>query len=355
MGRFFKIFLALLNGVFLLFLALPIEQSWSTDAIITPKNSRDRIRPVQSNIPEEGFQTRLIMEALRRLGYDVAEPVIVPYATAHLLIARGGSDFMANHWKPLHNDYFRYAGGDGKLFRSRLYIYPAFQGYRIDRKTAETYKITHLQQLQNKEIAALFDHDGDGRADLIGCDPGWACGDVIRHHLSRYKLDYNVRQLRGGYQNRIRTVIDRLKQGKPSLFYSWSPHWMAGIIDAGQDAVWLEVPFSTFPGYQDGELNTKLPDGRDLGFGVNSQHIVANKRWVSQNPEIEALFNVMRLPAEDISAQNVRLYHSKNKRHQVQKDTAEWIENNADLFQSWIDLARSTLRQQPVKIIETSP
>jgi glycine betaine/proline transport system substrate-binding protein len=37
-------------------------------------------------------------------------------------------------------------------------------------------------------VAALFDGDGDGKADLIGCNPGWGCEGAINHHLDAFGL-----------------------------------------------------------------------------------------------------------------------------------------------------------------------
>ncbi len=48
------------------------------------------------------------------------------------------------------------------------------------------------------------------------------------------------------------------------------------LIAPGKDVVWLEVPYSSQPGTNAGK-STKLPNGKDYGFEVNSQHIVASK------------------------------------------------------------------------------
>ena len=87
--------------------------------------------------------------------------------------------------------FFENSGGDDQLERTGVFIDNVLQGYKIDRATAEEYGITSLEQLQDPEIAALFDTDGDGRANLTGCNPGWGCELVIEHHLDEYGLrDY---------------------------------------------------------------------------------------------------------------------------------------------------------------------
>lgn len=42
----------------------------------------------------------------------------------------------------------------------------------IDKKTAEQYHITSIDQLKDPQIAKLFDTNNDGKADLTGCTPG---------------------------------------------------------------------------------------------------------------------------------------------------------------------------------------
>lgn len=61
-------------------------------------------------------------------------------------------------------------------FTVRVTILKAWrQGYLIDKKTADKYHITNIEQLKDPKIAKLFDANNDGKADLTGCNPGWGC------------------------------------------------------------------------------------------------------------------------------------------------------------------------------------
>ena len=73
------------------------------------------VQPLMSSNQEEAFQTRLVMVGLKDLGYDVKPIKEVEYATAHVAIANGDAQFMADHWNPLHADFYKNAGGDAKL------------------------------------------------------------------------------------------------------------------------------------------------------------------------------------------------------------------------------------------------
>jgi glycine betaine/proline transport system substrate-binding protein len=84
-----------------------------------------------------------------------------------------------------------------------------------------------MEQLQDPEIAALFDTDGDGKANLTGCNPGWGCELVIEHQLDEYGLRDTVQHDQGQYFALIADTITRYEQGEPILFYTWTPYGSA--------------------------------------------------------------------------------------------------------------------------------
>ena len=294
-----------------------------------------KVQPLQSSIAEETFQTVLVGNALAQLGYEVQPIKEVEYPTAHVAIANGDATFMADHWDPLHADFYKNAGGDAKLSRTGAYSPGAAQGYLIDKKTADKYQITNIAQLADPKIAALFDSNGDGKADMTGCNPGWGCEAVIEHQLDAFKLRANVTHVQGSYSALIADTIARYKQGKPVLYYTWTPYWVSGVLQPGKDVVWLEVPFSSLPGEQKG-LDTKLPNGKNYGFVLNTQRIVANKAFADANPAAAKLFEVMQLPVADINAQNLRMRDGENKPQDIERHAAGWAKGHQAVFDGWI-------------------
>ena len=302
-----------------------------------------KVSPLQSSVAEETFQTLLVVKALEQLGYEVAPIKEVEYPTAHLAIANGDATFMASHWNPLHADYYKNSGGDAKLYRKGVYSDNAAQGYLIDKKTADAHNITNIAQLQDPKIAKLFDADGDGKADLTGCNPGWGCEAMIEHHLDAYKLRATVTHQQGTYSALIADTIARYKSGKPILYYTWTPYWVSNELKPGQDVVWLEVPFSSSPGEQKGQ-DTKLPNGKNYGFVVNKQHILANKAWTDKNPAAAKLFEVMQLPVGDINAQNHMMSQGQNKPADIERHVNGWIKAHQKTFDSWLEQARAAAK-----------
>ena len=98
----------------------------------------------------------------------------------------------------------------------------------------------NLGDLKDPAIAAKFDADGDGKADLAGCVPGWGCERVIEHQLTEYGLRDTVTHNQGEYNAIIADTIARHANGKPILYYTWTPYWVSGALVPGKDVEWLD-------------------------------------------------------------------------------------------------------------------
>ncbi|CUU24983.1 Glycine betaine-binding periplasmic protein [Duffyella gerundensis] len=310
---------------------LATSQSFAADL---PGKGVD-VKPLQSSIAEEAFQTLLVSRALEKLGYQVEKPDEVDYNVAYTSIASGDATFTAVNWQPLHDDMYAAAGGDKKFYREGNYVTGAAQGYLIDKKTAEKYHITNIAQLKDPKLAKLFDSNGDGKADMTGCTPGWGCEAVINHQNSAFGLSETVQANMGNYSAMVADTLARYKQGKPILYYTWTPYWLSDVLVPGKDVVWLQVPFSSLPGAQKG-VETKLANGANYGFPVNSMHIVANKAWAEKNPAAARLFAEMKLPIADINAQNARMHQGESSEADVNRHVDGWIKAHQAQFDKWV-------------------
>ncbi len=296
--------------------------------------------PLKSSIAEETFQTLLVSKALEELGYDVEDIKELEYAAAHVAIANGDGTFLADHWDPLHTDFFQEAGGDEKIYRKGVYSPGALQGYLIDKKTAEAHDITNLGQLKDPKVAALFDNDGDGKADLTGCTPGWGCEQVIEHQLDAFDLRDTVTHNQGSYSAIIADTIARYENGEPILYYTWTPYWVSGVLVPGKDVTWLQVPHSSLPGERS-DVDTALPNGKNYGFQANDQRIIANREFAEENPAAAKLFEIMEVSANDISAENLLMRDGEDSEADIERHADAWIAGHQDQWNAWIDEARS--------------
>ncbi len=301
------------------------------------------VQPVQSTVSEETFQTLIVNKAMEALGYDVKPTKEVDYNVGYTSIAEGDATYLAVGWDPLHNDKYTKAGGDDKFYRKGEYVSGAAQGYLIDKKTAEKYGITNIGQLKDPKLAKLFDADGDGKADLTGCNPGWGCESVIEHQLSAFDLRKTVEHNQGNYAAIIADTISRYKKGDPILYYTWTPYWVSGVLVPGKDVVWLEVPFSSLPGDRK-DVDTALPNGKNYGFQMNSMKIVANKKFAEANPAAAKLFEIMKLNINDISAENMMMSQGHNSSADIEAHAEGWIKAHQQLFDGWVAEAKKAAK-----------
>ncbi|MGL4667374.1 MAG: glycine betaine/L-proline ABC transporter substrate-binding protein ProX [Saezia sp.] len=296
------------------------------------------VTPIKSSIAEETFQTLLVSRALEKLGYTVKNIEIAEYAIAYQSVANGNATFMAASWVPLQNNFYNGVGGDEKLYREGVYSDAALQGYVMDKATAERYNITRIDQLKDPELAKLFDVNGDGKADLFGCTPGWGCQEAIDHQLDAYGLRDHIHHKKGSYAALMAEVLSRYKAGRPIFYYTWTPYWVSARLVLGKDVVWIQVPYSSLPGDQAG-IDTAWPNGRNYGFTINTQHIVANRVFAEQNPVAAKLFSVMHLPVSDINLQNLRMSEGENQLKDIERHVDAWIKTHQSVFDGWIEEA----------------
>jgi glycine betaine/proline transport system substrate-binding protein len=294
------------------------------------------------SVLEELFQTEVVNIGLEQLGYEVQPGKELEYATMHVDIANGGIDFTAAHWAQLHTDFFENSGGDEKLERTGGFIDNVLQGYKIDKATADEYGITSLDQLADPEIAALFDTDGDGRANLTGCNPGWGCELVIEHHLDEYGLRNTVQHDQGQYFAIMADTITRYNQGEPVLFYTWTPLWVSGVLKEGEDVTWLEVPYTSLPEAQ-GEVTEAdtTAEGKNLGFAVDRQEILVNQEFFDDNPAAATFFELAEIPIADVSAENQLMNDGEDSPADIRRHAEEWVADNQALFDSWVEEAKA--------------
>ena len=295
------------------------------------------VRPVEGTNLEEKFQHQILYRALAELGYEVADPSEVEYQTMHLAIGAGDGDFTAVHWDPLHAAFFDEAGGDAAMSKVGHYIQGALQGYLVD---MDSYNagVHNLGDLKDPAIAARFDADGDGKADLAGCPPGWGCERVIEHQLPEYGLTDTVTHNQGAYNAIIADTIARLGEGKSVLYYTWTPYWVSGVLVPGQNVQWIEVPYSSLP---DGRTDNTMFDGKNLGFAVNELRVVANNAFLAANPAAGKLFEVAAIDINDVSAQNKKMRDGEDKIEDIARHVDEWIAAHRDLFDGWLAAARA--------------
>ena len=305
---------------------------------------RQPVRMARATWDTGWFQAEVYRLLMQRLGYQVEGPVTMDNDEFYEAVAVGEVDLWANGWFPtqdvfLQEDHVELVGtqvDDGAL-----------QGYFVDKATAEAHGITNLGDLASPELAALFDEDGDGLADLTGCEPSWGCAAIIDHHLEAYGLRDTVEQVQGAYSPSIRATFDRYRSGRPVLYYTWTPNWTVGELQPGRDVVWLETPFPSLPLEQAAYLDRTTiagirgcaNDPCQVGWPPNDIRVVANSRFLEANPSIRRLLEQVVIPLGDISAQNALMVADEGDPEDIRRHAEEWVDANQALVEGWIEAA----------------
>ena len=296
------------------------------------------VRPIEGTVLEERFQNQIIYRALEELGYTIGDPQSVEYQTIHLAIGSGDGDFTTVHWDPLHLAFYEEAGGSDAMTKVGHLISGALQGYLVDKVSFDA-GVTNLGNLTDPEVAARFDADGNGTADLAGCPPGWGCERVIEHHLTEFGLRDTVTHNQGAYNAVIAETVARMEAGESVIYYTWTPYWVSGVLVPGEDVEWIEVPYSSLP---DGRTDNTVYGGRELGFAVNELRILASNNFLASNPAAAKLFELAEVDINDVSAQNNAMQQGEDSIEAIDGHVDAWIEENREMFDSWIAAARET-------------
>ncbi|MGI9435040.1 MAG: glycine betaine/L-proline ABC transporter substrate-binding protein ProX [Geminicoccaceae bacterium] len=299
----------------------------------------EEVRPIGTGRPDHQLIYEVIEDGLNALGYETEEMLTGAYPAIHLSIGQGDADYTAVHWKPLHDEYYANSGGDDVFMRAGPTYTDAMQGYFVDKATADAHDITALDQMKEAEIAALFDTDGDGKANLTGCNPGWGCEGGIEQHLDAYELRDHINNDKGEYFALMADTIERFQSGEPVFYTAWAPNWIMSVLKPDEDVVFLNAPFSSLP--SDENANTEWEDGRNPGFGANDNYVLVSKEFAEANPAAYAFLNGLRLPIADLNAMMVRVNDGEDSPEQIEAVARDWIAANQADFDALLAEAKA--------------
>lgn len=305
------------------------------------------VTPARATWDTGWFQTAVYSKLLEELGYEVQAPKTLDNPIFYQSVAQGDVDFWVNGWFPLHNEY-EDAYSRGAELVGYVAQGGALQGYLVDRKSAEELGITNLADFQKDDVKQAFDADGDGKADLVACPPGWGCELVIEHHMDAYGLRDHVNTIKASYSASMADAMARYQQGEPILFYTWTPNWTVGMLQPGEDVVWIEVPEPNLPEAQKqfedqttvAGVTGCVADPCEMGWPANDIRPVVNSAFLEDNPAAQKLFEVVEIPLADIFAQNARMFEGEDSEADLARHAEAWIAAHREQVDAWLDEAR---------------
>ena len=288
------------------------------------------VRMAKANWDTGYFQAEVYKQALEKMGYKVTEPKAMKPSVFYVAAAAGDLDLWVNGWFGTHDTYIKEAKGKVKAVGN---VMPkgGLQGYLIGKKSADKYGIKTVMDI--KKHAKQFDSNGDGKADMVACPPGWGCEKQITKHFAELGLGDFINPVQADYSASMADAIAKFKNGKSVLFYTWTPNWTVGALELGKDIVWIEVPYSKTKA-------VKVPNATkskiNMGFGADDIRPAANVDFLKANPKIEKMLKKASIPLADVAAQNMKMNAGEKSERAIKKHASAWIKANQSTFDSWV-------------------
>jgi len=308
-----------------------------------------KVQPARATWNTGYFQEALVRAGLKELGYNVKQPKELQNPLFYQSVALGDVDYWTNGWFPLHTNQVPKNGADRIEKVGYLAKAGGLQGYLVSKKDVEKYNIKSLDDFKRPEVMKAFDANGDGKADLTACPPGWGCEKVISHHFDVYGLDDYINPIKAGYAASMADTLARYQAGKPVFFYTWAPNWTIFKLKPGEDVMWINVPEIKPNEAQKPDVERMTVSGIDgavsdplkAGFVVNDIRIVANKKFLKKNPAAKKFFEVFTLPLADINEQNTKMENGEKSQKDIERHAQEWIAKNQEQWDGWLAAARA--------------
>lgn len=307
-----------------------------------------KVQPARATWNTGFFQEALVRRGLEELGYTVKKPKDLQNPIFYKTVSLGDVDYWTNGWFPNHDSqlpkgFYDKADKIGYVVKAG-----GLQGYLVSKKHVEEFGISSLDDFKRDEVKKAFDKNGDGKADLTACPPGWGCEGVIAHHMKVYDLKDHINPVKAAYEAGMASALAEYKDGEPIFFYTWAPNWTIFKLKPGEDVMWINVP-KTIP--KEAQMPAKermevsgiegaVSDPIKLGFVVSDVQIVANKKFMEKNPAATKFFEVFTLPLSDINEQNTRMNEGEKSQKDIEGHVDEWITKNKATWDGWLVEAR---------------
>ena len=337
------------------------DDSEAPDDAEAPDDSEAPDDPEEMAMPGEGVSVRMAranwstgyMQAaiyrtlLQELGYEVSDPAeaeLAP-ATFYPALGEGEYDLWVNGWFPIHTTLIAEAGVEDVVSPiGEEIVAGGLQGFIVDKATAEANGITMLDDIgDNPDIAALFDVDGNGKADLMGCNDGWGCQVVINDTIAQNGWEDTIEQVSAEHAALFADSVGRFNRGESILQYIWTPGAFTAELVPGKDVIWVSLsnPLASQVGA------AALPEDQcpgqpcEMGFVAADIRVVATNEFLSANPAAAKLFELVTIPVIDIALQNLAYGGGANTEADVQEAAEDWIAANQATVDGWLAEARA--------------
>ncbi len=307
------------------------------------------------------IQAEIYNQILTSMGYTIGLPEnkeLDPSA-AYLAMAEGSMDFWTNSWYPGHFSWHAAELPDGSIVGDYLTVVEGLfpnsgvQGFLTTKSVVDEYNITSMQQINDDpELVALFDSDGNGKAEIFGCPESWTCDDIFTSQIAFYEWN-NIEQTKAGYDAMIAEALNKANAGEPMAIYTWSPSAYVTKLIPGDNVYWLTMhptkilDDSNPVGTEGGEAHTQeegfsgfgpefCTDPCQLGWKAADIQVTARTEVLEANPVLGALFPKIKPSLIDILVLMVEQSNGDGTQEEIVRIASEWLATNQALVDGWI-------------------
>ena len=306
------------------------------------------VQPARATWNTGYFQEALVRAGLKALGYQVQKPKELQNPLFYQALAYGDVDYWANGWFPMHKEHMPKDFAEKGEVIGYVVKAGGLQGYLVSKREVDKFNIQSLDDFKRPEVKEAFDRNGDGKADLVACPPGWGCESTITYHLDIYGMEEHINPIKAGYTASMADTLASYKTGKPVFFYTWAPNWTIFKFKPGVDVMWINVPeikprpieMEAVDRMTVTGVEGAVSDPAKLGFVVADIQIVANKKFLAKNPAAKTFFKLFTLPLSDINEQNTRMQNGEKSQKEIERHVKEWISKNQGKWNDWLESAR---------------
>ena len=258
------------------------------------------------------YVPKILLE--EELGYTT-EIVELSITAGFTAIATGEADLWTDSWQPnqatLAEKYADNIESLGIVYDNCL------QGWMVPKWVSEQYGITEVADLDDPEIARMFDIDNDNIGDIMGCDAAWTCCRVTDEEIAGYGLGDLYEQKYGAEALMTAAIEGRLKKDEPVLFYFYMPHPFFVRHPVGESVVWLDDPKDFWP----------MADVYKFG----------NKDWIAENPQAAELVRQVEMTPDDIGWWIAQMEEKGDDAAVLETLAREWMAKHQAEVDSWLE------------------
>jgi glycine betaine/proline transport system substrate-binding protein len=310
------------------------------------------IRPARATWNTGYFHAALYERALADLGYEIADTKELSNPIFYTAVSQGDIDYWPNSWLPNHEGQMPAGFYDNAELVGYVVKAGGMQGYLASKDLVEKYDIKTVDDFKRAEVKEAFDRNGDGKADMVACPPGWGCEKVITHHMDVYDLEDHINPIKAAYEASMADALAAYNAGEPVFFYTWAPNWTIFKLKPGEDVMWIGVPeilpLESQEAGRDRMTQTGIEgavsDPIELGWVVSDIRVAANSDFLAENPAVRRFFEVASVPLEDINAQNTKMNEGEDSPKDIERHVIMWIADNKETYDGWLAEARKAAK-----------